>query len=151
MTIYMKFGKKSTGEEQLAHHTAAVEVLVDLIRDLERAKEFAERVNAKQVWSKLARAQLDSQLITESIQSYIKAKDPTDYHMVPTHPSPPFYILLSSTPFSSPDLLHNIPLPYPLSPTRSSLPRRLWTITKIWCPTSKWPARTSRNRSWTLN
>jgi clathrin heavy chain len=82
LTIYMKFGKKSTGEEQLAHHVAAVEVLVDLIRDLERAKEFAERVNAKQVWSKLARAQLDSQLITEAIQSYIKAKDPTDYHMV---------------------------------------------------------------------
>ena len=26
LTIYMKFGKKSTGEEQLAHHTAAVEV-----------------------------------------------------------------------------------------------------------------------------
>ena len=39
-------------------------MLVDLIRDLERAKEFAERVNAKQVWSKLARAQLDSQVNT---------------------------------------------------------------------------------------
>jgi clathrin heavy chain len=84
LTIYIKFGKKSPagGEEQLQHHVSAVEVLVDLIRDLERAKEFAERVNAKQVWSKLAKAQLDSQLVTEAIHSYIKAKDPTDYHLV---------------------------------------------------------------------
>lgn len=36
LTIYIKFGKKSTGEEQLQHHVSAVEVLVDLIRDLER-------------------------------------------------------------------------------------------------------------------
>jgi clathrin heavy chain len=78
-TIYVKFGKKSTGEEQTSHHVAAVTVLVDNIRDLDRAKEFAERVSNKQVWSKLARAQLDSQLITEAINSYIKAKDPSDY------------------------------------------------------------------------
>ena len=37
LTIYIKFGKKSTGEEQLQHHVSAVEVLVDLIRDLERS------------------------------------------------------------------------------------------------------------------
>ena len=47
-----------------------------------RAKEFAERVNTKQVWSKLAKAQLEAQLVTEAIHSYIKAKDPTDYHLV---------------------------------------------------------------------
>lgn len=82
LTIYVKFGKKSTGEEQVSHHVAAVEVLVDKIRDLERAKEFAERVNHSQVWSKLAKAQLSNNLITESINSYIKAKDATDYLMV---------------------------------------------------------------------
>ena len=82
LTIYVKFGKKSTGEEQLQHHVSAVEVLVDLIRDLERAKEFAERVNVKAVWSKLAKAQLDAQLVCEAIHSYIKAKDPSDYHLV---------------------------------------------------------------------
>lgn len=82
LTIYIKFGKRSTGDEQIGHHVAAVEVLVDKIRDLERAKEFAERVNVPPVWSKLARAQLDAGLITESITSYIKAKDHTDYPMV---------------------------------------------------------------------
>lgn len=39
LTIYIKFGKKSTGEEQLQHHVSAVEVLVDLIRDLERSAD----------------------------------------------------------------------------------------------------------------
>ena len=39
-------------------------------------------MNAKAVWSKLAKAQLEAQLVTEAIHSYIKAKDPTDYHLV---------------------------------------------------------------------
>eukprot|EP01035_Chromulina_nebulosa_P020076 gene20076-26070_t len=82
LTIYVKFAKKAVGEEQIALNVSAVEVIVDNIRDLERAKEFAERVNVKQVWSKLAKAQLDNQLLTESINSYIKAKDPSDYHLV---------------------------------------------------------------------
>ena len=34
------------------------------------------------MWSKLAKAQLEAQLVTEAIHSYIKAKDPTDYHLV---------------------------------------------------------------------
>lgn len=83
LTIYVKFGKKATtDDEKIVHHVAAVEVLVDKIRDLERAKEFAERVNVSDVWSKLAKAQLDGQLISESITSYIKAQDATDYLLV---------------------------------------------------------------------
>lgn len=82
LTIYTKFAKRTAGEEQLSLQVAAVEVIVDHIRDLERAKEFAERVNVKPVWSKLARAQLDGQLVTEAINSYIKAKDATDYLLV---------------------------------------------------------------------
>lgn len=39
-------------------------------------------MNVKAVWSKLAKAQLESQLVSEAINSYIKAKDPTDYHLV---------------------------------------------------------------------
>lgn len=82
LTIYIKFAKKTVGEEQLSLNVAAIEVIVDHIRDLDRAKEFAERVNVKPVWSKLARAQLEGQLITDAISSYIKAKDPSDYHLV---------------------------------------------------------------------
>eukprot|EP00981_Chlorochromonas_danica_P008853 scaffold2320_cov168-Ochromonas_danica.AAC.5 len=79
LTIYVKFAKKTTGEEQTGYQVSAVEVLVDKIRDLDRAKEFAERVNNAAVWSKLAKAQLNAMLVTEAINSYIKAKDATDY------------------------------------------------------------------------
>jgi len=82
LTIYVKFGKRTTGEEQLSHHVSAIEVLVDKIGDLERAKEFAERVNTPNVWSVLAKAQLSSNLVSESISSFVKAKDYSDYHLV---------------------------------------------------------------------
>jgi clathrin heavy chain len=82
LTIYIKFGKKSKGDEQIGHHVAAVEILVDKICDLDRAKEFSERVNVKEVWSKLAKAQLNAGLVTESIVSYVKANDPSDFHLV---------------------------------------------------------------------
>ena len=84
LTIYIKFGKAAAAhsDEQVEHHVCAVEVLVDKIKDLERGKEFAERVNNNQVWSKLARGQLDSALVSEAIASYIKAKDATEFHLV---------------------------------------------------------------------
>lgn len=79
LTIYIKFGKRTTGEEQVANHVAAIEVIVEMLRDLDRGKEFAERINIKEVWSKLGEAQLNAQLISECVQSFIKAKNPTLY------------------------------------------------------------------------
>lgn len=80
--IYTKFAKRTNGEEQANHNIAAVEVLVDHIKDLERAKEFSERVNIKPVWSRLAKAQLRQGSIQASIDSYIKATDSSDYSQV---------------------------------------------------------------------
>jgi len=82
LVIYIKCAKKAVGEEQISLNVAAVEVIVDCIKDLDRAKEFAERVNTKQVWSKLAKAQLNGQFVTDCINSYIKAKDASDYNLV---------------------------------------------------------------------
>ena len=69
------------GEEQETHHIAAMEVIVDNIKDMDRAKEFAERVNIKPCWSKLGKAQLDTN-VSESIAAYIKAGDADDYNLV---------------------------------------------------------------------
>ncbi|CAM9577248.1 unnamed protein product [Chrysoparadoxa australica] len=78
--IYTKFGKKAdTGEEKTSMHVCAAEVLVEHIRALDRAKEFAERVQDKAVWSKVAKAQLDDEMVQEAITSYIKAEDPGSY------------------------------------------------------------------------
>jgi clathrin heavy chain len=83
LAIYVKFGSKTdAGEEQNNLHVAAIEVIVDLIQDLDRAKEFSERVNVAPVWSKLGKAFLDAQNVSESVAAYIKAGDADDYHLV---------------------------------------------------------------------
>ncbi|KAG0175208.1 hypothetical protein DFQ28_005404 [Apophysomyces sp. BC1034] len=63
----------------------AVEVLIDKIGDLDRAYEFAERSDQPAVWSKLAKAQLDSMHVKEAIDSYIRANDMSNYMEVTRH------------------------------------------------------------------
>ncbi|XP_017087322.1 clathrin heavy chain isoform X1 [Drosophila bipectinata] len=60
-------------------NTSAIQVLIDQVNNLERANEFAERCNEAAVWSQLAKAQLQQGLVKESIDSYIKADDPSAY------------------------------------------------------------------------
>ncbi|KAJ1460266.1 hypothetical protein M885DRAFT_459036 [Pelagophyceae sp. CCMP2097] len=82
--IYTKFAKRAAaGDKAVGDATelnvAAVAILVDLIRDLERAGAFAERVNVPAVWSRLAQAQLTGDLLPAAVASYIKAKDASNY------------------------------------------------------------------------
>lgn len=60
-------------------NASAIQVLINNIQNLDRAYEFAEKCNEAAVWSQLARAQLNSGLVKEAIDSYIKADDPTQY------------------------------------------------------------------------
>jgi clathrin heavy chain len=55
------------------------QVLIDNVNNLDRAYEFAERCNEPAVWSQLAKAQLQQGLVKESIDSFIKADDPSAY------------------------------------------------------------------------
>lgn len=72
-TIYKKF----------EHHTEAVSVLLDNIHDLQRGFEYAERVNLAEVWSLLAKAQLDTPgQIKNAIDSFIRADDAASYLQV---------------------------------------------------------------------
>ncbi|KAG0798102.1 hypothetical protein G6F22_004554 [Rhizopus arrhizus] len=57
----------------------AVDVLIEKIGDLDRAFEFAERSDKPDVWSKLAKAQLDQMRVKEAIDSYIRANDASNY------------------------------------------------------------------------
>lgn len=78
--IYVKFAKAAkNAEERGSLNRAACEVLVDNLRALDRAKAFAERINEPEVWSKLAKAQLDDDNVHEAVNSYIKANDPAHY------------------------------------------------------------------------
>jgi len=71
-TIYKKVGA----------HLDAVGVLLGKIQDIDRAHEYAQRVGDKDVWSTLARAQLDASMIKDAIDSYIKAGDHSHYDAV---------------------------------------------------------------------
>lgn len=64
------------------NHTAATNILVDHIVSIDRAQEYAEKVELPEVWSKVAKAQLDGVRVTDSIESYIRAQDPSNYNEV---------------------------------------------------------------------
>lgn len=49
------------------------------MQNLDRAYEFAERCNEAAVWSLLAKAQLQKNMVKEAIDSFIKADDPSAY------------------------------------------------------------------------
>ncbi|KAI0091788.1 clathrin heavy chain [Irpex rosettiformis] len=61
------------------NHAAAINVLVEHIVSLDRGVEYATKVNKPEVWSRLAKAQLDGLRIKDSIDSYIKAQDPSNF------------------------------------------------------------------------
>ncbi|CAH1801405.1 unnamed protein product [Owenia fusiformis] len=60
-------------------NASAIQVLIEHVNNLDRAYEFAERCNEPAVWSQLARAQLNANMVKEAIDSYIKADDPSQY------------------------------------------------------------------------
>ncbi|KAI0924037.1 hypothetical protein AcV5_009400 [Taiwanofungus camphoratus] len=60
-------------------HAMAINVLVEHIVSLDRGVEYAVKVNRPEVWSRLAKAQLDGLRIKDAIDSYIKAGDPSNY------------------------------------------------------------------------
>ncbi|CBY36375.1 unnamed protein product [Oikopleura dioica] len=59
--------------------TSAMEVLINNVKNLDRAYEFAERISTPEVWTLLGKAQLVEDLVKEAIDSFIKADDPSAY------------------------------------------------------------------------
>nr|CAG8563230.1 8822_t:CDS:10 [Entrophospora candida] len=63
-------------------HANAISVLVEHIASLDRAAEFAEKCDTPEVWSRLAKAQITGLRIKDSIDSYIRADDPSNFSEV---------------------------------------------------------------------
>ncbi|KAJ6987336.1 clathrin heavy chain 1-like [Populus alba x Populus x berolinensis] len=57
----------------------AVDVLLDNIQSIDRAVEFAFRVEEDAVWSQVAKAQLREGLLSDAIESFIRADDATQF------------------------------------------------------------------------
>ncbi|KAJ5108944.1 hypothetical protein N7456_005619 [Penicillium angulare] len=68
--------------KKVNNYLAAANVLVENIVSIDRAQEFAERIELPEVWSKVAKAQLDGLRVSDSIESYIRASDPSNYNEV---------------------------------------------------------------------
>ncbi|KAG0004877.1 hypothetical protein BGZ79_007776 [Entomortierella chlamydospora] len=60
-------------------HASAINVLIEHIGSIDRAYEYAEKTDTPEVWSRLAKAQLDGMRIKEAVDSYIRANDPTNH------------------------------------------------------------------------
>lgn len=65
--------------KKINDHPSAVNVLVEHIVSIDRAKDYAERVELPEVWSRVAKAQLDGLRVSDGISSYIRAEDPSNY------------------------------------------------------------------------
>merc|ERR1712151_35944 len=81
-SIYTKFSKPeftAEYEQQVEMQVSAVGVLVDFMRDIDRAKTYASLVDQKPVWSKLGKAQLKEKFPADAIQSFINAEDSSEY------------------------------------------------------------------------
>jgi len=83
--IYTKFSKPEyteDKEQQAEMQVASIGVLVDHMKDLDRAKTYASQIDDMPVWSKLGKAQLEQKLPADAIESFINAKDPSEYVQV---------------------------------------------------------------------
>tara|TARA_R110002003_G_scaffold13_25_gene1017 strand:+ start:9459 stop:11078 length:1620 start_codon:yes stop_codon:yes gene_type:complete len=60
-------------------HVDAANVLIEHIVSIDRAQDYADRVDTPEVWSRVAKAQLDGLRVTDSIDSYIRAGDPSNF------------------------------------------------------------------------
>lgn len=54
-------------------------MLVDHVVSIDRAHDYAERVDQPEVWSKVAKAQLDGLRVSDAVESYIRAGDPSNH------------------------------------------------------------------------
>lgn len=57
----------------------ALEVLTDHIMSLDRAADFAEKYDKPELWSALAKAQLNGLRVSDALKSYIRAEDPNNF------------------------------------------------------------------------
>ncbi|KAI7055296.1 clathrin heavy chain, partial [Hortaea werneckii] len=65
--------------KKASQHQEATGVLVDHVVSIDRAQEYADQVDLPEVWSRVAKAQLDGVRVSDAIESYLRAQDPSNY------------------------------------------------------------------------
>ncbi len=59
----------------LGAQVLAIKVLLDHVEDMDRAHEYATKVDESEVWSELAHVELDRSMVSQAIASYLRAGD----------------------------------------------------------------------------
>ena len=63
-------------------HLDAMNTLVDHVVSIDRAAQYATKLNQPELWSRLGKAQLDGLRIKDAIDSYVRAEDPNNFEEV---------------------------------------------------------------------
>lgn len=63
-------------------HSDALDILIERIGDLQRAEDYAEKVNQPDVWSKLGYTYLNNMKVTYAMEAFLKCKDHTYFNRV---------------------------------------------------------------------
>ncbi|WFD44415.1 Clathrin heavy chain [Malassezia psittaci] len=63
-------------------HLDAMNTLVDHVVSIDRAQQYATKLNQPEIWSRLGKAQLDGLRIKDAIDSYVRAEDPSNFEEV---------------------------------------------------------------------
>ncbi|OBA27121.1 clathrin heavy chain [Hanseniaspora valbyensis NRRL Y-1626] len=63
-------------------YSKALKVILEDMLSLNRGQEYAEKLDQKELWTQLGEAQLNGLRVTDAIESYIKAEDPSNFENV---------------------------------------------------------------------
>jgi clathrin heavy chain len=64
------------------HFAMALRVLIEKLKDIERSQSYADKIKQNDCYSILGNAQLSYGLVTDAINSFMLADDPSSYHNV---------------------------------------------------------------------
>lgn len=68
--------------QKFDYKVEAIKVLLEHMEDIDRALDFATKIDEPNVWSELGHSQLEHDLVSDAIGSYLRASDPSRYTQV---------------------------------------------------------------------
>jgi clathrin heavy chain len=63
-------------------HIDAMNVIVSYLKDISRGQIYAEKIEKPEVWSRLGKALIDNMQVSEAVDAYLKAQDPSNFTQI---------------------------------------------------------------------
>lgn len=68
--------------KKINNHVEAINMLLYFIESIDRAADYAERVNLPETWSVLGKAYISKMMVEEGVEAFLKAKDGSEFNDV---------------------------------------------------------------------